>query len=51
MLESALSNGMDSGGRRISRAGGDCEMTGGSRLADHMMEAKAFMVESYRFVG
>ena len=37
------------GGRRIPRAGGDCVMSGESRLVGHMMAAEAFIVELYLF--
>ena len=41
VLKPALLN---SGGRRVPRAGGDCVMAGESRLVGHMMAAEAFIV-------
>lgn len=44
-LESPLSSGMDSGGKRIPRSEDDCGDTGRFRLIDLMMAAKALIVE------
>ena len=47
VLKPALLN---SGGRRVARAGRDCVMSGESRLVGHMMTAEAFIVELYCLV-